>query len=141
MARFEAISGNTVGSDGLWMGQTHVAPSTRSSDHHHGESETGIYVVRGNPVFVFLDGEEETRLETGPGDYVYVPPWVPHREENPDPDHEAVVVRAAGPRRPDRLTRPGNGRRGYRVWPFPVLTQRRRCLTLVVDEPRRPYAD
>ena len=92
MARFEAISGNTVGSDGLWMGQTHVAPSTRSSDHHHGESETGIYVVRGNPVFVFLDGEEETRLETGPGDYVYVPPWVPHREENPDPDHEAVVV-------------------------------------------------
>jgi uncharacterized RmlC-like cupin family protein len=92
MTRFEAISGNTVGSDGLWMGQTHVSPSTRSSDHHHGESETGIYVVSGNPVFVFLDGEEETRLEAGPGDYVYVPPWVPHREENPDPDHEAVVV-------------------------------------------------
>jgi uncharacterized RmlC-like cupin family protein len=61
-------------------------------DHHHGASETGIYVVSGNPVFVFLDGEVETRLETGPGDYVYVPPWVPHREENPDPDHEAVVV-------------------------------------------------
>jgi len=74
------------------MGQTHVSPSTRSADHHHGESETGIYVVSGHPVFVFLDGETETRLETGPGDYVYVPPWVPHREENPDSEHEAVVV-------------------------------------------------
>jgi uncharacterized RmlC-like cupin family protein len=31
-------------------------------------------------------------LHTSPGDYVYVPPWVPHREENPDPDTEAVVV-------------------------------------------------
>jgi len=31
-------------------------------------------------------------VETGPGDYVFVPPWVPHREENPDTDTEAVVV-------------------------------------------------
>ena len=34
----------------------------------------------------------ERRIETGPGDYVFVPPWVPHREENPDTDSEAVVV-------------------------------------------------
>ena len=94
MTRTEAISGVTVGSSRLWMGQTRVAPTTRSADHHHGESETGIYVVAGHPEFVFLDGEAETRLVTGPGDYVYVPPWVPHREENPDPDNEAVVVLA-----------------------------------------------
>jgi uncharacterized RmlC-like cupin family protein len=74
------------------MGETHVSPSTRSADHHHGESETGIYVVSGHPVFVFLEGGTETRLETEPGDFVYVPPWVPHREENPDPEQEAVVV-------------------------------------------------
>jgi uncharacterized RmlC-like cupin family protein len=45
-------------------------------------------------VFVLFDeaAGAETRLETGPGDYVYVPPFVPHREENPDPDSEAVVV-------------------------------------------------
>lgn len=93
MRRLEAISGRSVGSRDLWMGQTHVAPSTASANHHHGHSETGIYVVSGRPEFVFLaeDGEE-TRLVTGPGSYVYVPPWVPHREENPDPDDEAVVV-------------------------------------------------
>ena len=92
MLRVEAISGRTVGSDRLWMGRTHVAPHTRSGNHHHGASETGIYVLQGNPVFVFLEDGVETRLETAPGDYVYVPPWVPHREENPDPEHEAVVV-------------------------------------------------
>jgi uncharacterized RmlC-like cupin family protein len=78
------------------MGQTHVPASTASANHHHGASETAIYVVSGNPTFIFLnvDGEEptETRIETGPGDYVFVPPYVPHREENPDPETEAVVV-------------------------------------------------
>ncbi|MFJ6984808.1 MULTISPECIES: cupin domain-containing protein [unclassified Streptomyces] len=96
MRRFAAVSGRAVGSEKLWMGQTHVAPSTASSDHHHGASETAIYVVSGRPEFVFLDGSgdgaEEVRLKAGPGDYIFVPPFVPHREENPDPDEEAVVV-------------------------------------------------
>ena len=96
MRRLEAISGDTVGSASLWMGQTHLAPASGSGNHHHGRSETGIYVVSGHPEFVFLDqaGEEpaERRLRTSPGDYVYVPPWVPHREENPDPGEEAVVI-------------------------------------------------
>ncbi|NKI42888.1 cupin domain-containing protein [Streptomyces physcomitrii] len=96
MRRFAAVSGSTVGSEKLWMGQTHVAPATASSNHHHGASETAIYVVSGHPEFVFLDDSgaepEEIRLRTGPGDYVFVPPFVPHREENPDPGDEAVVV-------------------------------------------------
>ncbi|MFD7704293.1 cupin domain-containing protein [Streptomyces caelestis] len=67
-----------------------------SSDHRHGESETAIHVVSGHPEFVFLDdsegGAEEVRLRTSPGDRIFVPPFVPHREENPDPAEEAVVV-------------------------------------------------
>ncbi|QKG19265.1 cupin domain-containing protein [Actinomadura verrucosospora] len=92
MRRFEAISGTTVGSERLWMGRTHVPPATNSGDHHHGEAETAIYVVSGHPVFVFAEGDREVRVETGPGDYVFVPPYVPHREENPSGDEEAVVV-------------------------------------------------
>ncbi|MEV4847818.1 cupin domain-containing protein [Micromonospora matsumotoense] len=96
MKRLEAVSGKTVGARHLWMGQTHVPGATASANHHHGASETAIFVVSGTPAFVFLDleGAEpvERRLRTGPGDYVFVPPYVPHREENPDPDVEAVVV-------------------------------------------------
>jgi uncharacterized RmlC-like cupin family protein len=95
MGRFAAISGCTVGSQSLWMGLTHLAPGATSGTHHHGESETAIYVVSGHPAFVFVaasgDGAE-TRLETSPGDFVFVPPHTPHREENPSADKEAVVV-------------------------------------------------
>jgi uncharacterized RmlC-like cupin family protein len=94
MRRYEAISGKRTGSRKIWMGKNHVGPGLVSADHHHGEAETGIYVVAGHPVFVFLEHGEERRIETGPGDYVYVPPYVPHREENPSQDEEAVVVLA-----------------------------------------------
>ena len=94
MRRYEAISGRRTGSRALWMGRAHVGPGMVSADHHHGEAETGIYVVSGHPVFVFLEDGEERRVEAGPGDYMYVPPYVPHREENPSPDEETVVVLA-----------------------------------------------
>jgi uncharacterized RmlC-like cupin family protein len=94
MQRYAAISGALVGAQAIWMGQTHVAPNTNSGPHHHGHSETGIYVVSGRPVFIYHDGEQEVRLQTKPGDYVYVPPFVPHIESNPSPDEVAVVVLA-----------------------------------------------
>ena len=91
MTRREALSGKTVGAEKLWMGQTHVGRHTASANHHHGDSETAIYVASGHPVFVFAEDGEEIRLTPEPGDYVFVPPWTPHREENPG-DEEAVVV-------------------------------------------------
>jgi uncharacterized RmlC-like cupin family protein len=93
MTRLEAVSSKTVGSQRVWMGQTHVAPRTSSGDHHHGDSETAIHVLRGHPVFVFARDGAEVRLETSPGDYVFVPPYTPHREENPTGE-EAVVLLA-----------------------------------------------
>lgn len=92
MRRSEAISGTTCGSRQLWMGETRMAPGAQSANHHHGHSETGIYVSSGHPVFVLLQGSDELRIDTSPGDYVFVPPFAPHREENPSLDEEAVVV-------------------------------------------------
>ena len=93
MQRAAAISGDLVGSKSLWMGRTVMPPGGASGDHHHGDSETGIYVVAGTPAFAFRDPAtgEVTRLETRPGDFVWVPPHAPHREENPS-DTEAVLV-------------------------------------------------
>jgi uncharacterized RmlC-like cupin family protein len=94
MRRSAAISGAQVGAGELWMGRTVMAPGGQSADHHHGASETGIYVVSGTPAFAFRDPQtgEIVRLQAGPGDFVWVPPQVPHREENPSPDTEAVLV-------------------------------------------------
>jgi uncharacterized RmlC-like cupin family protein len=94
MVRAAAISGDLVGAQALWMGRTVLPAGVSSGDHHHGESETGIYVVSGTPVFVFRDPASGTlvRLEPAPGDYVWVPPHVCHREENPGAAEAVVVI-------------------------------------------------
>jgi uncharacterized RmlC-like cupin family protein len=94
MQRAAAISGDLVGSSGLWMGRTVMPPGGASGDHHHGDSETGIYVVSGTPAFAFRDpaSGEVTRLEARPGDFVWVPPHAPHREENLSGTEAVLVV-------------------------------------------------
>lgn len=94
MRRFAAISGDAVGAQSLWMGRSHVPPSTESGPHHHGHSETGIFVVSGHPVFTYEEAGHQVHVRTAPGDFVYVPPFVHHAESNPSPDEEAVVVLA-----------------------------------------------
>src|ERR1700744_2292242 len=109
MRRFEALSARHGGTRRIWMGENHVGPELNSGDHHHGEAETGIYVVSGHPEFVFLDDERtETRIRTTPGDYVFVPPWVPPGEENPHPEPGVVV--------PARATREGIVVTGASLW-------------------------
>jgi uncharacterized RmlC-like cupin family protein len=94
MQRAAAISGELTGSKGLWMGRTIMPPGGASGDHHHGDSETGIYVVSGTPAFAFRDPAtgEVTRLESRPGDFVWVPPHAPHREENLTGTEAVLVV-------------------------------------------------
>ncbi|HVB06341.1 MAG TPA: cupin domain-containing protein [Acidimicrobiales bacterium] len=91
MRRLAAVSGRLTASEALFMGETHMAAGAVSGNHHHGVAETAIYVVSGSPVFVYLEHGVEVRVEAAPGDYVYVPPFAPHREENPG-DEVAVVV-------------------------------------------------
>src|ERR1039457_5248320 len=94
MVRAAAISGDLVGAQSLWMGRTILPARVSSGNHPHGDSATGICVASGSPVFVCRDpgSGELVRLETEPGDYVWVPPHVHHREGNPSPDTNPVVV-------------------------------------------------
>src|SRR5690242_10232678 len=66
MTRREAVSSKTVGSEKVWMGQAHVSAGSGSENHHHGDSETAIYVVSGHPVFVFAQDGSEVRLTPEP---------------------------------------------------------------------------
>ncbi|KQX12811.1 cupin [Streptomyces sp. Root431] len=103
---YAAISGGTVGSKRLWMGLVENPPLSSTDNHHHGDSEAGIYVVSGHPVFVYHDGTQEVRLAADPGDFFLVPPFVPHREENPDPNEPAVVVIARTTQEPIKISVP-----------------------------------
>ncbi|MEU7632601.1 cupin domain-containing protein [Nocardia sp. NPDC049220] len=92
MQRFAAVSGRFVGSEKMWMGEATAQPQTVSGNHHHGDTETAIYVLSGHPQIIYHDGEKEVRVTADPGDYVFVPPYLPHREENPDPEIPARFV-------------------------------------------------
>jgi uncharacterized RmlC-like cupin family protein len=94
MQRMAAISHELAGSKGIWGGITVVAPNISSGIHHHGEIETIIYVVSGHGKMRWGDNMEfEQAVE--PGDFIYVPPFVPHQEINPSPDTPSqwVIVR------------------------------------------------
>lgn len=92
MKRLAALSGDSVGSRAIWMGETHMSAGVASGPHHHGESESGIYIVSGSPEFIYMDDGREVRVRTKPGDYIYVPPFVHHIESNVHSDEDAVVV-------------------------------------------------
>jgi uncharacterized RmlC-like cupin family protein len=92
MVRRAGVCESTVGASKIWMGETHMAPGVVSGAHHHGENETSIYVLSGNPVFIYMVDGVEQRIETKPGDYVYVPPFAPHIESNERGKDEAVVI-------------------------------------------------
>jgi uncharacterized RmlC-like cupin family protein len=95
MTRAAAITHATAGAQKLWAGTVVVEPKVATGPHHHGELETVLYIVRGRARFRW--GEHlEFVAEAGPGDFIYVPPFVPHQEINamPDAPVEAVVVRS-----------------------------------------------
>jgi uncharacterized RmlC-like cupin family protein len=95
MTRAAAITHARTGATRLWAGTVTVQPDAKTGPHHHGELETVLYVVRGRARMRW--GERlEFVDEAGPGDFIYVPPFVPHQEINARRDEpcEAVVVRS-----------------------------------------------
>tara|TARA_Y100000588_G_scaffold312285_2_gene338876 strand:- start:1 stop:390 length:390 start_codon:yes stop_codon:yes gene_type:complete len=93
MHREAGVSGELTGSKGLWMGVGHNEPGGSSDVHHHGESESGIFVLEGHLRFRWGDTLEHV-TDAGPGDFIFVPPYEIHAEENLDSSNEAVFLLA-----------------------------------------------
>jgi len=94
MSRAAAITTARVGAEKLWAGTVTIEPQAKTGAHHHGDLESVIYVVKGRARMRW--GERlEFLAEAGPGDFIYVPPYVPHQEINAaDEPLECVLVRS-----------------------------------------------
>jgi uncharacterized RmlC-like cupin family protein len=95
MTRAAAINFAKAGASKLWAGTVNVQPNARTGAHHHGHLESIIYVVKGRARMRW--GERlEYVAEADPGDFIYVPPYVPHQEINARTDEplECVLVRS-----------------------------------------------
>ena len=95
MTRAAAINQARAGANKLWAGTVVVQPNAKTGAHHHGDLETVLYVVKGRARFRWGEHLEFVE-EAGPGDFIFVPPYVPHQEINADPANpvECVVVRS-----------------------------------------------
>jgi len=95
MTRAAAINFAQAGANKLWAGTVNVQPNARTGAHHHGALESVIYVLKGRARMRW--GERlEFMAEAAPGDFIYVPPYVPHQEINALSDEplECVLVRS-----------------------------------------------
>jgi uncharacterized RmlC-like cupin family protein len=96
MHRLAAVSRALVGSESLWAGVMLADPNTASNVHHHGALETVVYVAEGRSTLRWGRRlEHESELEAG--DFLFIPPFMPHQEINPSSDRPAlwIVVRSA----------------------------------------------
>ena len=102
MQRAAAINHARVGAQKIWAGTVRIDPNAKTGAHHHGALESVIYVVHGRARMRWGD-KLEFVAEAGPGDFIFIPPYVPHQEINASSatplecvvvrsDNEAVVV-------------------------------------------------
>jgi uncharacterized RmlC-like cupin family protein len=94
MTRAAAITHATTGANKLWAGTVTIHPNAKTGPHHHGKLESVIYVISGRARMRWGESLEFV-AEAGPGDYIYVPTFVPHQEINASQDEPlgCVVVR------------------------------------------------
>ena len=81
MTRAAAITHARAGASKLWSGTVTIHANAKTGAHHHGELESVIYVVSGRARMRWGENLEFV-AEAGPGDFIYVPPFVPHQEIN-----------------------------------------------------------
>src|SRR6266849_1252856 len=95
MNRAAAITHARTGASKLWAGTVTIHPNAKTGAHHHGDLESVIYVVSGRARMRWGDRLEFV-AEAGPGDFIYVPPFVPHQEINASDDEplSCVLVRS-----------------------------------------------
>jgi uncharacterized RmlC-like cupin family protein len=94
MTRAAAITHAATGATKLWAGTVTVDPHAKTGPHHHGELETVLYIIRGHARMRWGYNLEYADIAE-PGDFIYVPPFVPHQEINAGEGVcEAVVVRS-----------------------------------------------
>ncbi|PZU50492.1 MAG: cupin [Thauera sp.] len=88
---FVGISGQSVGATGLSMHLVVIPPGARSAPHVHLGYETGIYVLEGEVLTRWGEALEHEVISRA-GEFLFVPPGVPHEAVNLSPTRPARAV-------------------------------------------------
>jgi uncharacterized RmlC-like cupin family protein len=88
---FIGISGESAGARGLSMHLVVIPPGARSEPHLHLGHETAIYVLQGR-VETLYGPELAQSVVSEAGDFLVIPPDVPHVAINLSPSEPARVI-------------------------------------------------
>src|SRR5947209_18369861 len=95
LQRLAALTPDLVGAEKLGAGVMLLEPCTVSAVHHHGPQETVVYVAEGQGRIRWGSRlEQEADFEAG--DFLFIPPFLPHQEINPSPLPAYWVVVRSG---------------------------------------------
>ncbi|KMO36727.1 cupin domain-containing protein [Methylobacterium aquaticum] len=94
--RISGVSPQHTPATKIWYGKVSNEPGYRSLPHHHGEAETGGYVLKGRGRIYFGAGYAEF-VDMTEGDFVFVPPFMPHVEANMSTTEELVWLTCRTP--------------------------------------------
>jgi uncharacterized RmlC-like cupin family protein len=95
MHREAAINRALAGAEKIWAGTVTIEPDAKTGAHHHGALESVIYILTGRARMRWGDRLEFVS-EAGPGDFIFVPPYVPHQEINASAEEHlsCIVIRS-----------------------------------------------
>jgi uncharacterized RmlC-like cupin family protein len=94
--RLSGVSKENSEVESLWYGRVVTGPGEISDPHHHGEAETGGYMLKGRGFIRHGEGYSEITY-LNEGDFVYVPPFMPHIEGNASLTEELVWLTTRTP--------------------------------------------
>lgn len=94
--RVSGVSPQHTPATKIWFGRVSNEPGHRSPPHHHAEAETGGYVLKGKGRIYYGDAYKEF-IDMEEGDFVFVPPFMPHVEVNMSTTEELIWLTARTP--------------------------------------------
>ncbi len=91
LPNFEGISAHTVGATGLCMHLVIIPPGGQAVPHYHNGYETAIYIVKGRAETRYGPNLEYSSINEA-GDFLFIPPNVPHLPVNLSDTEEVIAV-------------------------------------------------
>ncbi|MBL0344512.1 MAG: cupin domain-containing protein [Anaerolineales bacterium] len=91
LPNFEGISAQSAGTKNLCMHLVIIPPGGKAVAHYHNGYETTIYIIKGRAETKYGDNLEKSSINEA-GDFLFIPPNVPHQPINLSETEEVVAV-------------------------------------------------
>ena len=91
LPNFEGISAKSAGSTKLCMHLVVIPPGGKATPHNHNGYETALYIVQGRAETRYGPNLEHSSINEA-GDFLFIPPNVPHQPVNLSETEEVIAV-------------------------------------------------